>query len=73
MANGIYRVTHAQHRLSTEITLIQGHLFPGCSKCKTSVHFEFLRLIKPEPDFQINLFTLPELPDSDQGESREAA
>lgn len=73
MANGIYRVIHGQHRLPTEVTLIQGHMFPVCSKCKGKVGFEFLRPIKPAPDFQINLFALPELPDSDQSESREAA
>jgi len=73
MATGIYRVIHAPHRLPAEVTLIQGHIFPGCSKCKASVRFEFLRSIKPAPDFQINLFTLPELVESDEGESREAA
>jgi hypothetical protein len=73
MATGIYRVIHVQHRLPTEVTLIQGHIFPGCSKCKSSVRFEFLRSIKPAPDFRINLFNLPELPDSDEGQSREAA
>jgi hypothetical protein len=66
MVTGIYRVTHHQHRLPAEVTLIHGHIFPGCSKCTGSVRFEFLRPVKPSRDFQINLFTLPELQDDNQ-------
>lgn len=72
MATGVYRVIHSQHRLPPEVSLIQGHTFPGCSKCRVSVRFEFLRSIKPRSDFQINLFNLPELPDSDEGKSEKS-
>lgn len=69
MATGVYRVIHTQHRLPSEVTLVQGHTFPGCAKCRAGVRFEFLRSIQPSGDFQINLFNLPELPDSDEGKS----
>jgi hypothetical protein len=72
MATGVYRVVHSQHRLPPEVTLVQGHTFPGCSKCKASVRFEFLRSVKPSSDFQINLFNLPELPDNGEGESEKS-
>lgn len=39
---GIYRVFHAEHRLSHEVTLLSGESFPRCSVCKNEVHFELL-------------------------------
>jgi hypothetical protein len=72
MATGVYRVVHGQHRLPSEVTLVQGHTFPGCSKCRASVRFEFLRSVQLSGDFQINLFNLPELPDSHKGESEKS-
>lgn len=72
MANGVYRVIHSQHRLPSEVTLVQGHTFPGCSKCRVGVRFEYLRSVQLNGDFQINLFSLPELPDSDEGKSEKS-
>lgn len=73
MATGVYRVVHSRHRLPSEVTLVQGHTFPGCSRCRAGVRFEFLRSVQPSSDFQINLFNLPELPDRHEGESEKSA
>jgi hypothetical protein len=40
---GIYRVFHAEHRVSHEVTLNRGQKFPICAKCANDVLFELLR------------------------------
>lgn len=42
--SGIYRVTHAAHRLPHEVTLLKGQAFPRCSHCAVKVIFEPIRL-----------------------------
>ena len=61
--SGIYRVTHAEHRLPAEVTLIQNQSFPRCSKCNDPVYFGLLRSAPSVGDdgFSITLYELPEL------------
>jgi hypothetical protein len=44
--SGIYRVTHASHRLMHEATLLEGTRFPLCRQCKQSVRFELRRAVQ---------------------------
>jgi hypothetical protein len=44
--SGIYRVTHTSHRLMHEATLLEGHRFPLCKRCRLSVRFELRRAVK---------------------------
>jgi hypothetical protein len=41
--SGIYEAFHALHRISHEVTLIAGHDFPTCSRCRDKVRFELVR------------------------------
>jgi hypothetical protein len=41
--SGIYEAFHALHRISHEVTLIAGHEFPPCSRCRDKVRFELVR------------------------------
>lgn len=71
--SGIYLVSHKEHRLPHEVTLIQDEVFPTCSKCKTAVYFELLRAVSPDWG-KIVLYELPALhTDEDLGEDEEAA
>ena len=47
-ANGIYRVTHDEHRLMHEVTLTEGMRFPMCVKCESRVRFTLVRSIRRE-------------------------
>jgi hypothetical protein len=61
--SGIFRVTHAEHRLPHEVTLLKDSEFPRCSKCKEAVTFEVVRLA-PNLDGireRVTLYQLPEL------------
>jgi hypothetical protein len=40
--SGIYRVTHAQHRLPHTVTICKGEMFPRCAKCDNRVTFELV-------------------------------
>ena len=62
--SGIYLVTHSEHRLPHEVTLVQDQIFPKCSKCKTAVYFELLRGVSPEWG-RIILYELPALRDDE--------
>lgn len=61
--SGIYTVTHAEHRLPHQVTLLQGQRFPACSKCGNEVRFEITRSVAglEERREQILLYTLPEI------------
>jgi hypothetical protein len=37
---GVYRVSHAQHRLPHEVVVLRGDRFPRCAKCTGAVNFE---------------------------------
>lgn len=60
---GLYRVFHAEHRLSHEVILLQGEIFPRCSVCGNDVHFEQRQAtpeIAKDPDFRSRrLFEIP--------------
>jgi hypothetical protein len=60
--SGIYRVIHAAHRVPHEVTLLSGHDFPRCSKCKDSVQFELIQAateLLHEHGFRVQLYELP--------------
>jgi hypothetical protein len=61
LCDGVYRVTHPEHRLPSEITLASGDQFPKCSACDVAVSFRFLRPVTIDPEFRIHLFELPVL------------
>ena len=69
---GIYRVFHAEHRVSHEVTLNRGHKFPVCAKCANAVVFELLRGA-PESaigrNFNVTLYQLPVFEDEEQAET----
>jgi len=70
---GIYRVFHARHRASHEVTLLAGEVFPRCSKCKGDVHFELIiqaQRPKADTDFRIRLFEVPH-PAEEESEEQE--
>ena len=58
--SGIYRVTHSDHRLPHEVTLLRLQEFPPCSKCGVEVKFKLLRGVTVD-SFQIVLNSLPEV------------
>ena len=60
--SGIYKVTHAAHRLPHEVTLVKDADFPRCSKCKEAVTFTVVKLA-PRLDQLRERVTLYELPD----------
>ncbi len=41
--SGIYGVTHHDHRLPLEVTLLKGQEFPRCSQCTERVEFQVIR------------------------------
>ena len=63
-ASGIYRVSHPQHRLPTEVTLLKDQSFPRCSRCAEPVYYTLERSapadISPHR-FTVTLYELPEL------------
>ena len=64
--SGIYSVSHAPHRLPSEVTLLRQQPFPRCEKCDAPVEFTLLRSapqIAAHPDFRVVLFALPVLDD----------
>jgi len=61
--SGIYQVSHSEHRLPHEVTLLRGNSFPPCSKCGNNVVFRLLRAVTVDR-FSVTLNSLPELTDS---------
>lgn len=45
--SGIYQVLHYRHRLSHEVTIHRGDVFPYCSECGNNVRFRLVR-VAPE-------------------------
>jgi hypothetical protein len=45
-ASGIYLVAHAPHRLTAEVALFKGEIFPKCGRCPEAVHFRILRVFR---------------------------
>ena len=44
--SGVYRVTHEEHRLMHDATLLGGDRFPVCRQCAKQVRFELRRAVK---------------------------
>jgi|SRR6185312_3117634 len=69
--SGIYSVSHSQHTLPQEVTLLQDQTFPRCSRCNEPVFYE---LVRSAPagipsrcgGFQVTLYALPELVSDDE-------
>jgi hypothetical protein len=61
--SGIYEVTHAQHRLPHEVTLLRSNPFPPCAQCGSEVSFKLLRAVTVD-SFAIVLNAIPEMTDS---------
>jgi len=58
--SGIYSVTHGEHRLPHEVTLLRADIFPPCSRCGVQVTFKLLRGVTVE-SFKVVLNSLPEV------------
>jgi hypothetical protein len=64
--SGVYRVFHAGHRVSHEVTLIKNEAFPECLKCGKDVHYELLRTapsLDQDHGFNVRLYKVPHLVD----------
>ncbi len=61
--SGIYRVSHSEHRLPHEVTLLRGNPFPPCSKCGNDVVYDLLRAVTVDR-FSVVLNAIPEMTDS---------
>ena len=71
---GIYRVFHAQHRVSHEVTLLAGEVFPRCAKCNSDARFELITQAlhaKADADFRIRLFEVPHPQEESPAEENE--
>jgi hypothetical protein len=71
--SGIYRVTHAQHRLPHEVTLIEGQSFPPCAQCRDEVEFELVRelqSLKQERRGSVSLYKLPVLEEEQEEDAK---
>ncbi len=44
--SGVYEAFHSLHRVTHKVTLIAGHPFPLCSRCRDRVRF---KLVKANP------------------------
>lgn len=71
-ASGVYRVAHGEHRLPSEVTLLQGNRFPRCSACAADVRFRFLRAVEVDPEFQVDLYNLPVIGDGKEDTLQES-
>ena len=67
---GIYRVSHSQHSLPHEVTLLKDQTFPRCSRCSDPVFYELVRsapaVVSHRSSFQVALYELPELVPDDE-------
>src|SRR4051812_20124699 len=61
--SGIYRVSHNEHRLPHEVTLLRANSFPPCAKCGNNVAYQLLRAVTVDR-FSVVLNAIPELTDS---------
>jgi hypothetical protein len=58
--SGIYHVTHAEHRLPHEVTLLRANNFPPCAQCGNKVTFKLLRGVAVNR-FAVTLNAIPEM------------
>jgi len=69
---GVYRVFHAEHRVSHDVVLFADNAFPRCNKCGSDVHFELI-LCATEQRSTRTPFQLYEIPHPDENSELEAA
>jgi hypothetical protein len=41
--SGIYEAFHASHRITQQLTLLAGHQFPYCSRCRERVRYALIK------------------------------
>ena len=64
---GIYRITHAAHRLPHEVVLIAGGQFPRCSKCGDLVSFELVLETRVRFEYEpVQIYELPVIDDEEK-------
>jgi hypothetical protein len=65
---GIYKVSHAEHRVPHEVTLLAGQIFPPCARCGNQVTFQVIRRVKAlkQRRERIVLHALPVFEDSSE-------
>ena len=64
--SGIYTVTHRQHRLPHEVTLLKGETFPRCAKCGDLVEYTLSQAASIErtaATMPVRVYALPDLDD----------
>jgi hypothetical protein len=68
--SGIYRISHSQHNLPYEVTLLKDQKFPRCSRCKEPVFYKLVRSVPAASShrsaFTVALYELPELLPDDE-------
>lgn len=67
--SGIYEVTHREHRVPHEVTLLRGERFPRCQKCDGAVSFKMVRSVPRLSD--TGLVILHVLPVMEEVETRD--
>jgi hypothetical protein len=67
--SGIYRVSHSEHRLPHEVTLLRNQPFPDCAKCGEEVTFEAIRLA-PQLSARDGDIVIHELPELESGSAK---
>jgi hypothetical protein len=67
--SGIYLVTHPDHRLPHEVTLLRDQKFPTCAKCDNAVSFELVQAAPhlQDGEFRVALHRIPEMPAEESG------
>lgn len=74
--SGIYCAFHDNHRLSHEVTLLAGHVFPRCNQCSFAVHFVLVAAAPAaieDRDFRIQLYEIPHPIDAAAAETENIA
>ena len=63
---GIYEVSHTEHRVPHEVTLLKGQKFPPCACCGNHVRFKVIRKVNAlnERRERIILNVLPVMEDA---------
>jgi len=68
-ASGIYAVRHRQHLLPSEVTLLEGEVFPRCEACTSEVAFRLQRKLVDSgfsTSFRVQLYQLPVLEENER-------
>ncbi len=68
-ASGIYAVRHREHCLPSEVTLLEGEVFPRCEACTSEVTFRLQRKLVDSgfrTSFRIQLYQLPVLEEEEE-------